>query len=188
MILQEGRPESSIGRLEKELRVYDLLDTLQIQYQRLDHQPAMTMDVCEGIERSLNAVICKNLFLCNRQATEFYLLMIPGVKKFLTKDLSAQLGIARLSFADAEHMARYLDVTPGSVSVLGLMNDTENRVQLVIDADVLKSEYLGCHPCINTTSLRLPVRDVTQKLLPAMPHTPIVVDLPREQEAPCTNP
>ena len=128
-------------------------------------------------ERTKHAIICKNLFLCNRQRTKFYLLMIPGDKKFLTKNLSAQINSARLSFAGEEDMLRYLDITPGSVSVLGLMNDSENSVQLLIDSDVLQSEYVGCHPCINTSSLRMKTKDLIEKILPAIHHEPVVVSL-----------
>lgn len=124
MELQKGRPADTTGRLEKEIRTYDLLDRLGVAYERVDHAPAMTMEVCQEIDQTLQAVICKNLFLCNRQETAFYLLMIPDTKVFHTKDLSAQIGAARLSFAKPEYMEKFLDITPGSVSVLGLMNDT----------------------------------------------------------------
>lgn len=186
--LHNGRPAQGELRLEKENKCYNLLDALAIPYQRIDHEPAMTMEVCAEIGKSLNAVICKNLFLSNRQETNFYLLLIPGNKPFKTKYLSSQLGVSRLSFGNERYMEEFLDCTPGSASVLGLMNDKENRVQLVIDRDVLKNEFLGCHPCINTSSLRLPVADVMQTLLPAMHHEAILVDLPWEQEAVCTNP
>ncbi len=175
--LFNGRPISNDGRLDKEIRVYDLLDSLQIEYQRVDHEAVMNMTVCAEIDQALQATICKNLFLCNRQETNFYLLMIPGDRKFLTKELSKQLGISRLSFAPTMYMEKYLDITPGSVSVMGLMNDTDKRVQLVIDEDVLKGEYVGCHPCINTSSLRLRTTDLTGKFLPAVEHEPIVVHL-----------
>ena len=177
MILQEGRPADVSGRLDKERRVYDLLDSLGISYQRIDHEPAMTMAVCEEIDRSLGAMICKNLFLCNRQETQFYLLMMPADKPFKTKDLSAQLGVARLSFAKPEYMEQLLDITPGSVSVMGLMNDSEKRVRLLIDEDVLCDEYIGCHPCINTSSLRIRTSDMTGKVIPAMAHEPRMVKL-----------
>lgn len=175
--LFNGRPTSSVGRPDKEIRVYDLLDSLQIEYQRLDHEAATNMAVCAEIDLSLQATICKNLFLCNRQETSFYLLMMPGNKKFLTKELSKQLGISRLSFAPATYMEKYLDITPGSVSVMGLMNDAEKKVQLVIDEDVLKGEYIGCHPCINTSSLRLKTADLAEKFLPVVKHEPIIVHL-----------
>ena len=146
MELQKGRPADTAGRLEKEIRTYDLLDRLGVEYERIDHEPAMTMEDCKEVDQLLEAVICKNLFLCNRQKTAFYLLMIPDTKVFHTKDLSAQIGSARLSFAKPEYMEEFLDITPGSVSVMGLMNDKEHRVQLLIDEDVLDGEYIGCHP------------------------------------------
>lgn len=178
MELQKGRPADTAGRLEKEIRTYDLLDRLGVEYERVDHAPAMTMEVCQEIDQTLHAVICKNLFLCNRQKTNFYLLMMPGDKPFKTKDLSGQLGVARLSFADEAHMEEMLDLLPGSVSIMGLANDTEHRVQLVIDREVLEGEYLGCHPCMNTSSIKLKTKDVLEKFLPAVRHTATVVDLP----------
>ena len=177
MILYKGRPENEEGRLDKEIRSYDLLDSLGVEYERIDHEPAMTMEICEAIDEALGATICKNLFLCNRQETDFYLLMMPGDKPFKTKDLSAQIGSSRLSFAKPEHMEKYLDITPGSVSVLGLMNDKDNAVCLLIDEDVLKGEYIGCHPCINTSSLRIKTDDVMNKVIPAMKHSPFMVKL-----------
>ena len=177
MILYEGRPADCAGRLEKEIRVYDLLDKLGIFYQRIDHEPAMTMEACAAIDEALNATICKNLLLCNRQCTAFYLLMIPGDKVFKTSVLSKEIGSSRLSFASPEYMEQFLDITPGSVSVLGLMNDKENRVQLMIDEDILKGEYFGCHPCINTSSLRLKTADLLSKIIPAMGHEPRMVTI-----------
>lgn len=177
MMLESGRPQNTDGRLDKEIRTYDLLDSLGVSYQRIDHPAAMTMEECEDIDRILDATICKNLFLCNRQETAFYLLMIPGNKTFKTKDISAQIGSARLSFGKPEFMEQFLDITPGSVSVMGLMNDKEKRVQLLIDEDVLKGEYIGCHPCINTSSLRIKTKDMAEKIIPAMKHKPIIVKL-----------
>ena len=183
MELVNGRPENEEGRLEKEIRVYDLLDSLGVKYQRIDHEAAMTMEACEEIDRTLSegeengVAICKNLFLCNRQETDFYLLLIPGDKPFKTKYLSAQIGSSRLSFAKPEYMERYLDITPGSVSIMGLMNDHENKVQLLIDEDVLKDEWFGCHPCINTSSLKIQTKDLVEKIIPAMGHEPKIVKL-----------
>ena len=177
MELQKGRPADTAGRLEKEIRTYDLLDRLGVEYERIDHEPAMTMEDCKDVDQLLEAVICKNLFLCNRQKTAFYLLMIPDTKVFHTKDLSAQIGSARLSFAKPEYMEEFLDITPGSVSVMGLMNDKEHRVQLLIDEDVLDGEYIGCHPCINTSSIRFKVKDLIEKVIPAMGHDFVKVKL-----------
>ena len=177
MELVLGRPTTNDGRLDKEIRVYDLLDRLGVEYRRIDHEPAMTMEICAVIDQVLDATICKNLLLCNRQKTDFYLLMMPGDKPFKTKDLSAQIGSSRLSFADAEFMEQFLDITPGSLSVMGLMNDKEHRVRLLMDEDVTKGEYIGFHPCINTSSLRLKTADLMEKVIPAMGHEPTMVVL-----------
>lgn len=178
MELIKGRPENTAARLDKEIRVYDLLDSLGLDYQRVDHEPAMTMEACEEIDKILCATTCKNLLLCNRQKTDFYLLLMPGDKVFQTKELSAQLGVSRLSFAPSEAMEEYLDITPGSLSVMGLMNDKDFHVKLVIDKAVLSGEHIGFHPCINTTTLRLKTTDLVEKIIPAMGHTPTIVNLP----------
>ena len=175
--LQNGRPADTTGRLEREIRVYDYLDKLGIEYKRIDHAPADTMEICAEIDKSLGALICKNLFLCNRQKTNYYLLMMPGDKKFKTKELSKQINSARLSFAEPEDMLKYLDIEPGSVSVMGLMNDKDHAVQLLIDEDVKNSEFIGCHPCVNTSSLRLTTKDIFEVYLPAVGYEPQIVKL-----------
>ena len=182
MELQNGRPETTSGRLDKEIRVYDLLDKLGIAYQRVDHEATMTMEACEEVDRILgdDTTICKNLFLCNRQKTDFYLLLMPGEKPFKTKFLSKQIGTARLSFADGEQMEEYLNITPGSLSLMGLIFDKEKKVHLVIDKEVLDEEYFGCHPCINTSTLLMKTSDVKEKILPALGHEYQVVELPTE--------
>ena len=172
-----GRAEDT-NRLDKELRCYDLLDRLGLSYDRVDHDAADTIEACAAVEQVLGAGICKNLFLTNRQQTAFYLLLMPGHKPFRTKDLSHQIGSARLSFASPEHMLELLDITPGSVSVLGLMNDRDARVRLLIDRDLLKDERFGCHPCINTSTLAFSTRDLIEKIIPAMGHEPTYVELP----------
>ena len=171
MELYKGRPQNIEGRLDREVRVYDLLDSLGIEYLRTDHSHADTMEACNEIDKVLDVLICKNLFLCNRQKTKFYLLMMPGDKPFKTKELSSQINSARLSFASAEAMEEYLDILPGSVSVMGLMNDKKNAVNLLVDEDVLKGEYVGCHPCVNTSSLKIKTTDVFDKFLKAVGHT-----------------
>lgn len=175
--LMQGAPEDIHWRRERELTVYELLKKLEITYERIDHCEANTMEACKEIDEVLDAVICKNLFLCNQQRTKFYLLMMPEGKKFKTKELSKQINSSRLSFAEAVYMEKFLHITPGSVSVMGLMNDTENRVQLLIDQDVLKGERFGCHPCMNTSSIRLRLADLLEKFLPAVHHEPIFVEL-----------
>lgn len=168
---------SSKGRMRKEMAVYELLEELDIPYLRVDHEAAATVDDCHDVDEALGIHICKNLFLCNRQKTDFYLLMMPGLKKFKTKELSAQLGVSRLSFAEAEYMEEFLDITPGSVSVLGLMNDREHRVRLLIDRELLQDEFVGCHPCVNTSSLKLRMKDILEKFLPHVEHEYTAVEL-----------
>ncbi len=171
MEVSQGRPVDASDRTAREIRTYDLLEKLGMTYERIDHAPAMDMESCEKIDAALGVAMCKNLFLCNRQKTDFYLLMMPGDKKFKTKELSKQIGSARLSFAEAEDMERYLDILPGSVSVMGLMNDTDGHVQLLIDEDVLRGEFVGVHPCVNTSSLKLRMKDLLEVFLPACGHT-----------------
>ena len=186
-----GRPVRSTGpdavadpidRIPAEMACYDLLDSLGIVYGRVDHSHADTIEACHEVEKVLGWPVCKNLFLCNRQKTQFYLLMLEGDKVFKTKDLSKQLGVSRLSFATAEDMVQMLGVHPGSVTVLGLMNDPDNKVQLVIDKPVYDAENVSCHPCISTSTLVMSRSDLLEKLLPAVHHEPIVVDLPIPEE------
>lgn len=178
--LKKGRPDDMTGRLQKEVRCYDFLDNLGIEYYHVDHRdmPADTMEACVAVDKALDCKICKNLFLCNRQKTDFYLLMMPADKPFKTKDLTAQINSARLSFADAEAMLEFLDITPGAVSVLGLINDRDNHVRLLVDKDILADEYIGCHPCVNTTSMKIKTSDIFDKLISATNHSKTVVELP----------
>ena len=177
MELFNGRPADFARRLPKEQRVYELLDRLGLEYQRVDHESAMTMASCLAVDEVLEATMCKNLLLCNRQCTDFYLLLMPGGKPFKTSVLSKQIGSSRLSFADGSYMEQFLDITPGSLSVLGLMNDKNFRVKLLIDGDVLTGEYIGVHPCINTSSLRIRTADLMEKLIPELGHEPTMVTL-----------
>lgn len=178
-VLENGSPKDCSGRLKKEIRCYEFLDSIGIEYWRCDHffANADTMEACAEIDRVLEATVCKNLFLTNRQQTDFYLLMMPGDKVFKTKELSSQLGCARLSFASSEKMEEFLDITPGSVSVLGLMNDKDNRVRLIVDEDVLKGEFVGAHPCINTSSLKIRTEDLFGVVLKKLNHDMTVVKL-----------
>ena len=177
-VRHSGRPTDD--RIPQEMAIYDELERQGISFERVDHDHADTMEDCRKIEEVLDAKICKNLFLCNRQETSFYLLLLPGDKKFKTKEVSSQLGVARLSFANETYMEKFLDITPGSVSILGLMNDKENHVQLLIDEDLLTEPYIGCHPCINTSSLKIAMKDMMEKIIPAMKHKPIFVKLGQE--------
>lgn len=177
MELFKGRPSDNTGREARELEVYDCLDALNIEYYRVDHDVAMTMEDCKAIDDVLGAVMCKNLFLCNRQKTWFYLLIMPADKPFKTKELSSQIGSARLSFASADKMLEYLNINPGAVSVMGLKNDVDNNVRFIVDEDLLKDEYIGCHPCVNTSSLKIKTDDLINVFLPFTKHDMSVVKL-----------
>ena len=176
--LYPGRPAEE--RSEKEMKCYDLLELLGISYLRIDHDHADTMEACREIEKVLGCHICKNLLLTNRQMTDFYLLMMPADKPFKTKNLSRQIGSARLSFATDEQMQQLLNITPGSLSVFGLMNDTDGRVRLLMDSDLTQLDHIGCHPCVNSSTVKLDLNDLLGTLLPAMHHDLTLVDLPAE--------
>ena len=178
--LENGRPADTTGRLEKEIRTYDFLDALQVPYQRIDHETLMTIEACKDVDKVLDAVICKNLFLCNRQETNFYLLLMPADKPFRTKEITSQLGCARLSFASEDAMEQLLQLTPGSATIFGLMHDTENRVQLLVDRDLLEEATFGCHPCINTSTIRMQTGDVFDKLTTVLHHPYTIVTLKGE--------
>lgn len=180
MTIETGRPADCSGRPEKECAVYDLLERLDIPFTRADHPAAFTMEECEAVSQALHTPICKNLFLCNRQKTAFYLLLLPASKPFRTKEITAQLECARLSFAGEEQLASLLHLTPGSATIFGLQYDTENRVQLVVDRDLLDEAYFGCHPCINTSTIRMRTSDVFDRLTHALHHDYTLVTLKGE--------
>ncbi len=167
-------PEQSSERAKK---AFALLDALGIPYRRVEHEAAETMEACAAISDALGARICKNLFLCNRQQTAFYLLTMPEDKPFYTKDLSRQIGSSRLSFAPPVKMEELLGCSPGSASVLGLANDAERRVHLIMDRDVAEAERFACHPCDNTASLTIATRDLIERFLPHVGHSFDIVEL-----------
>lgn len=171
-----GLPKDIEGRQDKEKRCYAFLESLGIKYEAVDHDEASDMDKCREIEDALGVKICKNIVLCNRQETSFFLFMLPGDKKYITKDVSKKLEMSRLSFAKEHYLKEFLNVTPGSVSVLGLLNDKYNNVELVIDRDVIKGEYIRCHPCVNTSTLKIRTEDFLNKIIPALGKEAKVID------------
>lgn len=164
-------------RIQVELDAYETLQKLEIPFTGVDHDIAMTMEDLHSVESVLDVKVSKNLLLCNTQKTKFYLLIMPADKKFLTKNLSKQISSARLSFADGTYMEQFLNIKPGSLSILGLMNDKDNEVQLVIDKDVLENEYFGCHPCVNTSTLKIKTSDIINVFLPWTNHELTIVNL-----------
>ena len=163
-------------RSEVEQRTYELLQKLHIPFTRVDHDTAQTMEDCVAIGEKLGVVICKNLVLTPRNKSAFYLLCMPDDKPFSTKDFSKQIGSSRLSFASPEDMEELLGVQPGSASILALMNDPDHRVELCVERSVWESEWFGCHPCRNTSSLRIKTADLKTLFLPHTGHEVTVVD------------
>ncbi len=178
MKIYSSRPDSE--RSELEMGTYAYLDKLGIEYTRVDHDAAATIADCELVDGELGTKMCKNLFLCNSQKTVFYLLLMPGDKHFKTKEVSHALGIARLSFAPEEYLFSLMGLRPGAVTVLGLMNDKEKSINLLIDKDIIAEEYLGCHPCVNTSSLKIKMSDILEKFLSSTGHVPTVIELKGE--------
>lgn len=174
------RPEGEL--LPQEAGAFDLLEALGIEYDRVSSDPADNMEKCAAVSEVLGVPICKNLFLCNRQKTQFYLLAMAPDKPFHTKDLSHQIGSARLSFAPEEMLWELLHCTPGSATVLGLMYDADHKVRFLMDRSVYDAEYMSCHPCICTSSLKLKTADILHTFLPHTGHDVTVVDLPEESE------
>lgn len=175
--MYKGRPSDCENRLPKEVAVYDLLDALCMEYERVDHDPADTIEDCRAVEEVIGVGVCKNLFVCNRQKTEYYIIMMSGEKPFRTADVSKKLGVSRLSFASSEDMERILDVTPGSVTVMALKNDKKGTVHLVVDRDIINGEYVRCHPCINTSTLKIKTEDLLRVFLRHTKHTPRIIDI-----------
>ncbi len=164
--------------------VCNKLNELNIPYELKFHPPAYSIEACEELVHKLGeGVHCKNLFLCNRQETEFFLLLIRFDKKFRTAEVSKQIGKARLSFAKDTYLEKYLHVQPGSVSPMGLLFDKDHRVNLLIDKDIIEYEKIYFHPCDNTASLLLKVQDFLNTFLPYTGHVPTLVDISSNKQS-----
>lgn len=156
---------------EREKRTYEFLDNLGVPYEKYEHEAIMTIEAAKELDKKMGLEICKNLFLSTRHSTEFYLLLMVGSKKFNTGKVSKQINVPRMTFAGDDYMLEYLDIRPGSVSPLGLMNDKGNNVNLLIDEDVLNMEKIAVHPCVNTATLVINTKDLIEKILPACGHS-----------------
>lgn len=178
MTLHKGRPADEAGRPERELRTYDFLDALGVPYEQMDRQPQAGEEVQAAARQALDAMICKNILLCNRKETMFYLLLFPWGKRFVTGDVTSQLGVPHLSFAPDKYLEELLGTPSGSVSVLSLRNDWERKVRLVADKAVWDHHHFACHPCANTSSVRFSMSDFVNVVLPALGHPPMIIDLP----------
>lgn len=153
------------------------LESWGVPYQMVEHAPAMSMDDLPPIVEKLGPPFFRNLFLCNRQKTEFYLLLIVGDKPFRTAEVSKKLGVSRLSFGDADTLLDMLGVTPGGVNPLSLLFDPEHKIHLVIDADILEWERACMHPGVNTKSIAMSMDDFKTIVLPKLGHEPVILSL-----------
>ena len=171
-----GVPKDIDSRQEKERKCYDFLSKLGIDYEVVDHEEASDMDRCREIESVLGVKICKNIMLCNRQESRFFIFMMPGDKKYVTKEFSKKIGMSRLSFAKEKYLKEFLNVSSGSVSVLALLNDTDNKVELVIDRDVIQQDHIRCHPCVNTSTLKIKTEDFLNKIIPALKKEVMIIE------------
>ena len=150
---------------EKDGRVFEVLEICRIPYEKAEHDPFLTMEDSRRLDERMGVSACKNL-----------LVMMPE-KKFSAKQLIGQDGLPRLSFAGEEELEEYLRLSTGAVSILGLVHDGAHRVRLLVDADVLKTEFFVCHPCINTASLKMRTEDVFGRFLEFTGHRPQIVSL-----------
>lgn len=182
LTVYHGRPDDLTNRIDAEIATYDFLDNLNIEYDRVDHEPAMSDDVYAMMDVSLVSTACKNLFLVNRAGTEFHLLMMPRKKDFRTKYLKQALGLSHLSFAKEEQMIQYLGVKPGSVSIMCLLKDPDCNIDLIIDEDVIAGETVRFHPCINTSSIRVRTDDFLNSIIPGLKHEPKYITIPSEDD------
>ena len=159
-----------------------LLETLRIPYRMVEHPAAGAMEDLVAVEERLGVRICKNLFLCNRQKTVFYLLLIPADKRFKTSVVSKLIGSSRLSFGEEDKLYELLGVRPGSITPLGLVFDEAHQVNLLIDREVLALEEIGMHPLVNTASIAMKTEDLIKVYFPFTGHEPQILDIPGETE------
>ena len=135
------------------------------------------MEECKEIDQALGTEIRKSIFLCNQKKTSFFLVVMPAEKQLDTGALEKKLGVSHLSFASGELMEKHLGTKPGSASIMGLINDEDEYVQLIMDKEVADEEWFGCNPGINTDHLKLKTQDLLKKFLPRIYHKAKIVEL-----------
>lgn len=158
-------------------KVFALLDKLHIPYERVENDVVETMEECKEIDQALGTEIRKSIFLCNQKKTSFFLVVMPAEKQLDTGALEKKLGVSHLSFASGELMEKHLGTKPGSASIMGLINDEDEYVQLIMDKEVADEEWFGCNPGINTDHLKIKTQDLLKKFLPRIYHKAKIVEL-----------
>jgi Ala-tRNA(Pro) deacylase len=144
-----------VDMIATETKILQFLDDNQFSYQRVEHPPVHTCAEAERLRPNISAVSTKNLFLCDKKARNFYLAVTACEKNMDFKQLASRLGVAKLRFGSEENLERLLGVSRGAVTVLGLVNDVDHRVELWIDAEIWSGENFLCHPLVNTATLVL---------------------------------
>ncbi len=158
-------------------KVYQTLEQLHIPFERVDTDEAITMEDCVLIDAKLNMKMVKTLFLCNRQQTNFYLFITAGDKPFHSKEFSNALGVARVSFAPAEKMETMLGTKIGAATVFSALLDSDRKVQIVFDKDILAEEWYGCSDGTTTGYMKVRTNQIVHEFLTYTNHTPAIIDV-----------
>lgn len=164
-------------RVAIEKKVYQILAKLQMEYKRVDNDIVETMEECKEIDEALETEIRKSIFLCNNKKTSFFLVVMPAEKSLDTAALAKKIGVPHLSFASGELMEKYLGTKPGSASIMGLITDEDDYVQLILDKKVAEEEWFGCNPGINTSHLKIRTDELLNKFLPYIRHKAKIMEL-----------
>ncbi|MCR1899643.1 prolyl-tRNA synthetase associated domain-containing protein [Irregularibacter muris] len=167
----------SDDRTKTEKTVFSLLQKLNIPFERVDNDVVETMEECEEINQVLGTEIRKSIFLCNRKKTSFFLVVMPANKSLDVKSLGRKIGVSGLSFASGELMEKHLGAKPGSASVMGLVNDEDDYVQLIIDKEVAEAEWFGSNTGMNTSHIKIKTSDLLHKFLPQIGHKAEMIEL-----------
>jgi len=157
--------------------VYTTLQDLQVPFERVDTDEAITMEDCILINEKLHVQIVKTLFLCNRQQTNFYLFVTTADKPFVTKDFSSAVGIPRVSFASVELLNNLLGTPVGGATIFGTLLDKENKVQVLIDKDVLNEEWYGCSDGTPRGYMKISRDWILNDFLQYTQHTPTFIQV-----------
>lgn len=164
-------------RSSLEMKTYQILDKLNIKYERIDHEAVSSMEECVEVNKKLKVEIRKNIFLCNSKKTTFFLFVLPANKPFDTKKFCQKLGLSHVSFANEEYMEKYLGTKPGSATIMGLLCDEDDYVQVILDKEIIEEEYFGCNPGQNTSHIKIKTEDLLKKFLPYVKHRPKIIEM-----------
>lgn len=158
-------------------KTYAALSRLNISYQRVETDEAITMEDCVQIDAKLQMKMVKTLFLCNRQQIAFYLFITTGDKQFRSKDFSNALEVARVSFAPAELMESMLGTKIGAATVFSALLETAQDVQIVFDKDVVKEDWYGCSDGTTTGYMKVKTEQIIHQFLPYTKHTLTIIEV-----------